>query len=617
MPNSSLKPWRSVWLPAAVTAAALVVGVPLFLRMPLWCDLTLYDLAVKNLFDGGVHYRDVFDTNLPGFVWALAAVRAVLGFGSVELRCVDLAMVAGVVFLVDRVARRGGATPSARLWAVAGATVLYLGSVEMVHAQRDVWMALPAIGALLLRLRRASQTDGGTGSAFVCAVLEGILWGAAVWVKPHCALMAVVVWVVTARRVAGASRHPWAAFAADLLGNLVGGAVVGGAGVAYLVGSGAWPHFWEVLTIWAPQYSALACDELDKRLDCALHWFPPWSLWLLPTAILAVLSILDAMPWSARLSVGQPGPVGRRLPEWAWDRDAGPDARFARAALAALFLAWAMQALIIQRQYLYVHVTELFLMLGLWAAHRWAMPAVVIAWLALTSALWLLGDAAPPVRDTLFCVAVHDSRPAPEPDRERYLVRYPLTDPQRLRRWPECWTADAGGPRRLALWDGLARVRGHEAAITWTELDEVAEFLRARGVKDYEVIAWHNSPHAVYQLLGIKPGVRYLHAVTFQGISEEAYRRVHEELAATAGVARYAVSDLASPAEGHVPAWRDCILGPAADPPRDLLPKGLPPAYRVLFPFNQPAVFRSRSGAGRYLVHELRPPLRDWELPHP
>src|SRR5207248_1926801 len=85
-------PWRSVWLARAVLAAALVAGVPPFLRMPPWCDATLYDVAARNLLRGGVHYRDVFDTNTPGFVWAVAAVRAALGWSTEALRAVDLAI---------------------------------------------------------------------------------------------------------------------------------------------------------------------------------------------------------------------------------------------------------------------------------------------------------------------------------------------------------------------------------------------------------------------------------------------------------------------------------------------------------------------------------------------
>jgi hypothetical protein len=601
---------RSVWLPRVVTGIVLLVGLPLFLRMPLWCDVTLYDVAAANLLDGGVHYRDVFDTNLPGFVWLLTGIRAMFGFGAFPLRCVDLAIVTGVVILVDRLAKRGGATLATRWWAIAGAAVLYLGSVEMVHAQRDIWMALPVLGALVLRLRRTTKVDAASRSVFWKGTLEGALWGVAVWIKPHCLLMAVGVWVVTARCVAGACRRPWAGFTADLLGNLVGGAIVGAAGVAWLCGSGAWPEFWHVVTVWAPEYNLLAQREFDRRLEEELHWFPPWSLWLLPTIPLAVLSLLDAGLWAGRSTANRPGLVGRLLPAWLWDREAGPDARFARGVLAALYLVWAFQSFFIQRMFSYTHLTELFLMFGLWAAHRWAMPAVIILWIALTSAMWLVADANPTFRDRLQTFAT-DRPPTAEGEEECYFVRHALTYPDRLRNWPDCWRIDLNDRERYALWDRLERVKGHEAVIGWEELGEVAEFLQAQNVKDRELIAWHDSPHALYLMLGIKPGVRYMHINTAQGIGPEAYDRVQSELLSRAGIARFAVSDLEFPTIGETPEQRLLILGPPVDPPHDLLPAALDSTFRAKFPFNQKAVFRSRGGLGRYIVHELTPPLRD------
>jgi hypothetical protein len=111
MPRFSFRPCESVRLPQLVTLIALAVGLPLYLRAPLWCDITLYDIAARNLLQGGAHYRDVFDTNLPGYVWILTAIRGVLGFSTVALRCVDLAFLAATVLVIDRIARRGGATP--------------------------------------------------------------------------------------------------------------------------------------------------------------------------------------------------------------------------------------------------------------------------------------------------------------------------------------------------------------------------------------------------------------------------------------------------------------------------------------------------------------------------
>src|SRR4029453_19624371 len=103
-----------------------------------------------------------------------------------------------------------------------------------------------------------------------------------------------------------------------LLVNLGGGLGVGAAGITALVASGSLPAFWEVMTVWAPEYAALARSELDMRYDQELHWFPPWSLLLIPSVVLAVLSIIDAAPWIGRPPADGPGPIGRLLPCWAW-----------------------------------------------------------------------------------------------------------------------------------------------------------------------------------------------------------------------------------------------------------------------------------------------------------
>ena len=143
------RPWRSVWLARAVLVAALAAGVPLFLRMPPWCDLTLYDVAARNLLAGGVHYRDVFDTNLPGFVWAAGGRpggarlehRGGAGGGPADRGRRGAA--------ARPVAARAGADRAARAWAVAGVALFYLFTSEFNHCQRDVWMLLPALAAVL------------------------------------------------------------------------------------------------------------------------------------------------------------------------------------------------------------------------------------------------------------------------------------------------------------------------------------------------------------------------------------------------------------------------------------------------------------------------------------
>src|SRR5436189_4777477 len=50
------------------------------------------------------------------------------------------------------------------------------------------------------------------------------------------------------RRMAGDAARPWRAAGTDLLGNLLGGLLVGAAGVLWLVASGTWHPFVDVFT---------------------------------------------------------------------------------------------------------------------------------------------------------------------------------------------------------------------------------------------------------------------------------------------------------------------------------------------------------------------------------
>jgi hypothetical protein len=71
---------------SAVLVLVLALGLPLFVCMPLWNDVNHYDLCARTLLRGGALYRDAFDNNLPGVVWAQAAVRAALGWRPEALR---------------------------------------------------------------------------------------------------------------------------------------------------------------------------------------------------------------------------------------------------------------------------------------------------------------------------------------------------------------------------------------------------------------------------------------------------------------------------------------------------------------------------------------------------
>lgn len=621
MPVPQWMPWRSVWLPRVLAGAALVVAVPMFLRMPPWCDITLYQMAARNILHGGTHYRDLFDTNMPGFVWVITALYAVFGPSAIAVRALDVLIVAGVVALLDRLAKWGGASPAARWWAVAGAVLFYPFTVEMAHAQRDTWMMLPALVAVALRLRRGMGADEPLAAAHApplrASFVEGALWGCAVWMKPHAVLMAATVWLLTARRVAGENARPWRALGADLLGNLLGGLAVGLPGLLWLAASGTWEPFVEVFTKWNPWYVNLARLEFDDRANLELHWFPPWSLGVLLTVPLAAVSVLDAALWSSRRAAaarpGRAGAIGHWLPRHLWEKQAGADARFVRGVLGGLYIVWAAQAFVIQRGFQYVHVPETFLMLGIWASHRWAWTLLAVLWLTFTSLWYVAADLNDRARAELYALS--------DKTRERYVVRHPLSDPKWLANWPQCFNPALTPRERYALRDRLGLHPQHEAVIGWEELDEVAEFLRGKGIhkgdKSRRVIAWFDSPHAVYLLLDVDPGIPYMHVFTVINISvgADGTSRLGREVvlnAARATVAAqppdtevYVVSDLVWTTLGVTdPGIIAKVLGPpGTEPPRELLPTVSP--FPNEFPFNQPTVFRSRGGLGRYVVHRV------------
>lgn len=608
MPVSCCTPWRSVWLPRAVTAVALVIGLPLFLRSPPWCDITLYQMAARNLLNGGTHYRDLFDTNLPGFVWAMTALYSVFGPNALVVRLVDLFVMLGVVLLLDRLVKWGGATLAGRWWTIAGVAMFYPFTVEMSHAQRDTWMMLPGLAAVVLRVRRIIQ-ESPSQAPFRASFFEGLLWGAAVWMKPHIALMALVVWVLTAWRLAGEHPRPWRAVGRDLLGNLLGGLAVGAPGVLWMIASDTWRPFIDVFTEWNPMYMKLAAHEFNWRVKDELYWFPPWSMGLVVTVPLALVSVLDMAPWQSRTSAqARPtGWLGRWLPRHLWDKRAGTDARFVRGTLGGLYLAWAAQAFFVQRGFQYAHVPETLLMLALWATHRWAWVPVVFLWLAVTSGVWIVADCHAGVKNWLNGMPLATQRD--------YLPRHVITDPDRLCLWPECWRLQMPDSERYVLWDKLRLHPPHEAAIGWEEIAEVAEFLRSRDVKHREVIAWFDSPHVVYLLLDLDPAIRYMHVYTAiaisVGVDETGVlgrKNMLKELRATQDKEgcpkfRYVISDLEWVAltAGDDQPLRAAMIGPPANPPDNLLPALTP--YPFEFPFNQPTVFRTRNGTGRYVVH--------------
>jgi hypothetical protein len=347
-----------------------------------------------------------------------------------------------------------------------------------------------------------------------------------------------------------------------------------------------------VFTFWNTGYAGVMIGELPRRVGLQLFYFPPWSYLQLASLPAAVLMVLGAEPWKVR-PVG-PGPVGRWLPGWLWVPTPDDRVRFARLMLAAVYLGWTFQGLVVQREFHYVHVPETLMLLTVLATQRWAAGALMVGWLTLTGLAVLAGltpaDNPPPGRTETW--------PWPRP---RLAVQHPALDPDRMRHWPDCWRTGLSGPEYRRRMNAVRMVTDFHSAADWEEIGEVADWLAGQGVRDGEVLAWHHSPHAVYLDLGVKPGFRFQHVFQMLGIGPGQADQIRAELCAAAPRVRYVVSDLNLIGL----YWGGDIR--TAGP--DLYPVGFDSGLRAEFPYQQPAVFRSGGGRGRYIVHELRHPI--------
>lgn len=600
-------------LPVALIGLTVVVGVPLFLHTPLWCDVTLYDMAARNILTGGVHYRDLFDTNTPGFVWLLAGIRALVGWSSESLLAVDLLIVLGTTLTLCRLAKLAGATALNRLWLAAGCAGFYLFTHEMAHAQRDVWLSLPALLAVLVRLKRITRPGGSTVSrVFLPAMGEGALWAVAVWIKPHFLLVATCWWLLTAPRLAGArsvGRGWWAwvgVLVADISGCLVSGGLIGVVGVWYLITSGTWAAFTEVMTAWNVGYLDSTLHAIHTRWGIFV-WFPPWNFLAPLTVIFALIAIVDARLWTGRFRPPEQGgllhPIAFR---GVWFTGGTDEQRYARACLGAIYILWVLQGIVLQRSYLYIHVAEVMIGLAVWAAHRWNAAALIFGWLFIVQACWVfapqsMGDAA------INNAAVRE-----------VFTPHLLFDRRRNAHWPDCFRP-LHGAERNQLYDDLRREVIHPANIGWVELGEVADYLRTRQIGDEQLVCWHDSPHALYLMLNVKPGIRFMHVNTARMINDDCDRRVCEEFWGNTDK-RFVVIDLQRCAFvewfmlGDNPHVFEAYKQPGPSE-SDLLPvvatwlRTDPQRFypEPALPFDTTrTVFRSGGGRGRYVVIHLK-----------
>ena len=524
----------------------LVAFTPLFVCMPLWVDATHYDVCARNLLEGGVHYRDTLDPNFPGVVWIHVAVRQVLGWSSEALRAFDLAIFSGIVCLVWRLLIVAAAAPVVRAWAAVALYGFYFSLPETCHCQRDVWMLFFAMLALQLRQRTL------TGSVphilrlqLLRSIAEGLLWGAAIWIKPFVFVPAICCWLggrlATARRTTlhgSVDTRFQTAWFLDLIGLLAGGLAAGAAGLIWLWASGSWPWFLEVMLEWNGEY----IDNRNFLLNRTLNWLF-WTLHFAPWSLVNLLAIPIALRMVLPLRLRQPS--AQEIPG---------------VLVASLYLGWMLQANFLQVQHDYVQASTI-------------LPGLAV--LFMRAASW---QVSPFRRMLLLAVLV------------LLVVQHPLAKREPISCWARCWQQGSTPEMR----DQLAQVRGAGGA-AWQDLKKVEGFLRQQSVQDGELTCWDDSSAPLFISLNIKPSNRFIHNHVWTMFYPSRRSAMLEELAASPQ--KFVVNDLRL--GGFTQQQMDAMAAGELDSLTPLLPK----QTERRFPWSEPIIYR----AGPYVVHAVGP----------
>ncbi|MFP6614750.1 MAG: hypothetical protein VB835_20745 [Pirellulales bacterium] len=470
-----------------VLALLIATNAPLFVCMPITDDVALYDLQARTLMDGGVLYRDVFEPNLPGVVWIHAGIRTVLGDGVEAIRIADMLIFATIVFLLARWIGLLDRPKAIQAWAAVILTTFYLSVSEWNHCQRDIWLLAPALMGIYLRQLQLQRLTGSqtasNAQVTAWAALEGLCWGAGVWIKPMIVLPALACWLVAALFV----RRP-KYIAIDFAGLLAGGLIAGAGGILWMHATGAWPFFVETFTEWNPRYFSAGKEHwtAGRFLSMTFRFFP-WILVHLVAIPAATIYIVKGIRQFRSSSTAR-SPAHSR----------------AGVLFAAFYLAWLVQSLFLQHLFDYVHAPAILLGITILAA----APSVI--------------RAAPAWRATVagFLVIA--------------LLLSPVFHHNRLSCWWKCLT-EGSTP---GIQTKLARLSYPD----WNDLDQVAKYLEDLDLKDGELTCFNNDLVHLYLKLGLRPPSRFVYLESLMAYFP-AEKELFQQSVINSGQ-RYVVTDL-------------------------------------------------------------------------
>lgn len=431
-------------LPAVAIAVLLLTAGPLFVCMPVNSDTALFDVQARQVLKDGVLYRDIVEPNLPGVVWVHLAIRSLFGWSSEAMRFADLMIFGAALLVCARLIHRNRISPGF----VFAALLFYLSCNEWCHCQRDTWMLLPAVAAVSIRIRRGHTEEHDTLSHFRHlwqSLAEGVCWGIAFWLKPHIAVPALVVMTVDVL-----CRNDRAAAIRESQAVVVGGLLAAVPGIAWLMASGAWPHFLEMMLEWNPEYLQAGRDrQSPDRWMLMFRRFYPW--WLVHVAALPLAVRMIAMAATGRLVLA--------------DRQ-----RRSEALLAALYAGWLLQSLLLQHAMDYIHV-----------------PAIILGLLVIASAPWPAESGIRRAAAFSFLLLA--------------LLAAPIFRCERPGLWTRCWTEGSSPTVRARL--------AHGNFPEWQNLSRVADFLHSQRVRDGELTCLNVHSVHLFRALDRQPATRY------------------------------------------------------------------------------------------------------------
>lgn len=540
---SAEQPTWKTWGAAALLALVWIVGIPLFLAQPLTDDTHLYDLQARTALNGGVLYRDILEPNLPGVIWLHLLIRSVGGWSSTAMRTADLLIYTGIVWLLILTLRPLRLPRWGELHTAALLYLCYFSISEWNHCQRDFWFLLPALAAWQLR-RWRFESVGTVRSALAWGFLEGVIWAIGFWIKPHIFVLGLACWLYWA-----ALHRQWRLLLADALGMLLGGGLVGLAGIGWLQATGTWPHLLTMLQDWNPRYFA-------ARLD---HW----------TRLRYLAMTARLFPWVLLHLVAVT--LGVRMLRAGW-RSGNTSPAQAGGLLAVCYFAWLLQVYALQHLFDYVHAPGLLLALvvTVWGIQTQSARPALWKWAAvpfLALCLWMS----------------------------------PLTDWNRVSLWSRCVT-ETPSPD---LQNRLTSLNTPD----WEALDRVAVFLDGEEVQGQELLCMNNNLISLYNRLETESPTRFAFVESYLAYVPEKQPEIWRELRQSP--ARYVVCDLVACGVNRQTALAVAPGGEPANPPGmpEVMQKKFPWNQPVVYRDGQLVVYRVQTPP-RQLVSAPAAPSR-------